>query len=216
MHDIDRTQLESEFSGFEADEFGYEDGSEVFGENGSESPFGEAEEMELAAELLGVTTEAELDQFLGGLIRKAGRAIGGFVRSPVGRAIGGALKSVARTALPIAGRAIGTYFGGPAGGAIGGKLAGAAGRIFGLELEGLSQEDQEFEVARRFVRLAGTAVKNAALAPAGTPPAVAARQAMAAAAQQHAPGLVGGGVSGVGRQSGRWVRRGRAIIVLGA
>jgi hypothetical protein len=217
MHDIDHTQLESEF-GFESEEFGYEDESEVFGESG-ESPFSEAEEMEYAAELLGITTEAELDQFLGSLIRRAGRAVGSFVKSPIGRAIGGALKGVAKTALPIAGKAIGTYFGGPAGGAIGGKLAGTAGKIFGLELEGLSQEDQEFEVARRFVRLAGSAARNAALAPAGTPPHVAAQQALAAAAQQHAPGLVGAGVGAAGgrrKQSGRWIRRGRVIMVLGA
>ena len=108
----------------------------------------------------------------------------------------------------------GNYFGGPAGGAIGGKLASAVGRIFGLELEGMSGEDQEFEVARRFVRLAASAAQKAA----------AARSAVAAAARRHAPGLlspsVGGTLStayGGGRARwGRWVRRGRKIIVLGA
>ena len=40
--------------------------------------------MELAAELLGVASEAELDRFLGDLIKKAGRAVGQFVKSPVG------------------------------------------------------------------------------------------------------------------------------------
>ena len=58
--------------------------------------------------------------------------------SPVGRLVGGVLRRVARTALPIAGRVAGTVFGGPVGGALGGRRASAAGRMFGLELEGLS------------------------------------------------------------------------------
>ena len=37
-----------------------------------------------------------------------------------------------------------------------GKLASGATKLFGLELEGMSPEDQEFEVARRFVRLAAS------------------------------------------------------------
>ncbi|MGZ5573519.1 MAG: hypothetical protein ACXWEO_00685 [Methylobacter sp.] len=38
--------------------------------------------MELTAELLEITDEAELDFFLGNLINKAGRAIGKMVKSP--------------------------------------------------------------------------------------------------------------------------------------
>ena len=60
--------------------------------------------MELAAELLEVSNEQELEQFLGDFIKKAGKAIGGFVKSPIGQAIGGVLKSAANVALPIAGR----------------------------------------------------------------------------------------------------------------
>ena len=37
-----------------------------------------------------------------------------------------------------------------------------AGSALGLELEGLSQEDREFEAAKQFVRFASDAVKNAA------------------------------------------------------
>jgi hypothetical protein len=40
---------------------------EVYGEMGLESPFSEAEEFELAAELLSVSSEAEMDEFLGKL-----------------------------------------------------------------------------------------------------------------------------------------------------
>ena len=86
------------------------------------------------------------------------------------------------------------------------------GRRLGLELEGLSPEDQEFEVARRVVRLAGDAAVKAAAAPPSAPAGKVVNKAIAAAAKKHAPGLAGPG----GRRSGRWIRRGRRIIVLGA
>ena len=50
---------------------------------------GEAEQMELASELLEVTNEAELDRLIGDLVGRAGQAIGRFVRSPEGQAVGG-------------------------------------------------------------------------------------------------------------------------------
>jgi hypothetical protein len=214
------TEFGSELDAQETDqlEYSFEEGGELDGEAASESPFNEVEEMELAAGLLEITDEAELDQFLGNLIKRAGQAAGQFIRSPTGQALGGILKGAARKALPIAGRAIGTYLGGPAGGAVGGRLASTAGRLFGLELEGLSPEDQEYEVARRFVRFAGAAGKRAAVAPPTVPPAKAAKAAAVAAARRHAPGLLRGaagaieGVVGPGR-SGRWTRRGRQIII---
>src|SRR5262245_48554282 len=166
-------------------------------ETSMESPLSEADEMELAAELLEISGEDELDRFLGNLISKAGRAVGGLIQSPVGRALGGILKGAAKQALPVVGTALGTALGGPGCGALGGKLASAAGRIFGLELEGLSGEDQEFEVARRFVRFAGAAAGKAATAPRGSSPLATAKSAAVAAARSHAPGLLRGGVSGV-------------------
>ena len=110
MHDIDRTQMEfNPESGYETEQ----DESESWaGEGGLLS---EADEMQLASELLGVSTEAELDQFLGSLIKKASSAIGSVVRSPIGQAVGGVLKSAAKKALPLAGGALGGYFGGPLG-----------------------------------------------------------------------------------------------------
>ena len=81
MHDIDRTQSEfSQETGFEAEQFVYGESSWA-GEGGVLS---EADEMQLASELLGVSTEAELDQFLGSLIKTASSAIGSGVRSPIG------------------------------------------------------------------------------------------------------------------------------------
>ena len=127
--------------------------------------FGETEQMELASELLEVTSEAELDRFLGDLISRAGRAVGKVVESSEGQAIGSILKGAANQVLPGIGSAVGCYFGGPAGAKVGSNVASAAGRAFGLELEGLSSEDRDFEVARRYVSFAGDAVKNLASGP---------------------------------------------------
>jgi len=184
-------------------------------ESESESEvFNEAEQMELASELLEVSNEAELEQFLGSLIKKAGSAIGKIVKSPVGKAIGGVLKSAAKTALPIAGTALGAWVGGPIGAKIGGGLANVAGKALGLELEGLSQEDREFEAAKQFVKFAGSTVKNAASAPPTADPRKLALQAAMQAAKVHAPGLLSGAAA-TGSKEGRWVRRGNTIVVAG-
>lgn len=216
MHDIDRTQLESEAYGSGGQgEFG----EMALGEVGTlESPFNEAQEIELASELLGITSEQELEQFLGNLVKTVGGAVGRFASSDTGRALGGILRGAARQALPVVGRAVGQWIQPGTGGAIGADIATQAGRLFGLELEGLSSEDREFEIARQFIRFAGAAAKQAALAPPGAPPTDAARAAAAAAAQTYAPGLLPrlqGRGSGLWPRSGRWVRRGRAIILYG-
>ena len=222
--DMEAGDYEGDFEG--ESEWGYEAGEMGFGEG--EGPFSEEDEIEMAAELLSISEQGELDQFLGNLIKKAGRAAGKFIRSPTGQALGGLLKKAAKQALPMVGKAVGSYFGGPAGGAIGSKVATAGGQIFGLEVEGMSAEDQELQVARRFVRLAGDAATKAAQAPASGPPQQAARAALAAAARTHAPGLLRGGGGGAGMasglrqpgarrgRSGRWIRRGNKIILLGA
>lgn len=222
MHDLDRTQLEynPDLENYEFDEYEYGEAEW----NGETDVFSEAETVELAAELLGVSSEAELDMFLGSLIKKAGGAIGQLVKSPVGQQLGGLLKSAAKKSLPLVGSAVGGYFGGPSGAKIGSQAASAAGRLFGLELEGLSLEDQEFEVAKSFVKFASQAAKNAASAPSAANPKAIAQQAAAAAARQLAPGLLPGAVSAVantmnvagGRaSSGRWFRRGNKIILTG-
>ena len=231
MHDIDRVRLETEAEGemfgsgpFEAEYFEFDE-AEVPWQGQSGGVFSETEEMELASDMLGITSEAELDRFLGGLIKRAGQAVGKLVRSPTGQALGGILKGAARQALPTIGSAIGGYFGGSTGAQMGSQAASAAGRLFGLELEGLSDEDQEFEVARRFVRFAGEAIKNAALASDGQDPRMEANAAAVTAAQTHAPGLLQGPSKTQSAaptssrlptsQSGRWVRRGNKIVLYG-
>lgn len=218
MHDLDRTlhALESE-DAFETGELD----SEIFGEaeiSGwtGEGPLSEEEELDLAGELLTLSSEAELDQFLGKVFRKAAK---GFKT---------VFKPLAKTLLPIAGKVAGSFFGGPVGGALGGKLGSLATNIFEVDLESLSPADQEVEVAKRFVRLAAAAAQEVAAAPPSANPVAAARAAVATAAQTHAPGLLrqqgvqGSAVSSAtpgpgGRaRTGRWIRYGRKIILLGA
>ena len=220
MHDIDRTMGRTNMEAFE---FQAEGEGEYEGEYEGEGE-GEGELNELASELLSVTNEQELEQFLGDVFKKVTGAVGNFVKSPVGQQVGGLLKNVAKQALPIAGQALGNYIAPGVGGQIGGQLASAAGSLFGLELEGLSHEDRDFEVAKQFVRLAADAAQAAAHAGPGGNPAAIAQQAVASAAQKFAPGLLepphaGGspatGPVGAGAMQGRWVRKGNKIIVYG-
>jgi hypothetical protein len=213
-HDTDRTQLEF---GSELSEYGevpelaseqYETSgqlgnimNEVFGETSGESfeggyqesqeaPLPEVMEDELASELLEIRSDQELDHFLGDLFNKVAGGIGTVIKSPVGQALGGVLKQVAKKALPLAGGALGTFVGGPLGGMVGSKLASMAGDAFGLEYEGLSAEDRDFETARRYVRFAGEAAKRAAYARPELDPRTVAKAALIEAARLHAPGLL--------------------------
>ena len=195
----------------------------------SESPFTEAEELALASELLNVTDEAELDQFIGKLIKGASRSLKGLLKTPLGAQLGGIIKGAAKSALPLLGAAAGNFLIPGAGGVMGSKLASAAGSMLGLEVEGLSREDQEYEIARQIVRFGGAAVSNADEVQQTAPPEQAAQQAAVAAAQQYAPGLLRSSGNQTGtdrprarrcrhrhRRTGQWVRRGNKILILGA
>ena len=221
MHNIDRTALEMGYEGgYGSNEYGYaqefespymgeyqpeygggyqteygyqgEYGGGYQGEFNRSSPFSEEQEMALAAELLNVSNEMELDQFFGKLFRGASK----FLKSGVGKSLVGMVKPLAKAALPTLGGALGNLVLPGIGGMIGGQLAGSAGSMLGLELEGLSQEDQEFEVARQLVRLGGAAATNAAAASTAVPPQQAAQTAVAAAASQYAPGLLNPAAAG--------------------
>jgi hypothetical protein len=94
-----------------------------------------------------------------------------------------------------------------------------AGKALGLELEGLSLEDREFEGAKQFVKFAGETVKNTVSAPPTADPRTAAQTAAVSAAQQHVPGLLRPAAAAVpatnGRaRAGRWIRQGRNIILV--
>jgi hypothetical protein len=249
MHDLDGTQpmlRQNEY------EFNFESGeAEAYEAEAyeAEGPVDEAETMELASELLEVQSEEELEQFLGALVQKVGSAVSraagavrDFSRTPTGQALVGVLKDAAKTALPTLGTAVGTAFGGPVGAQIGNLAAQGIGSALGLELEGLSNEDQHFEAAQQVVRLATDAAQQAA-ALRTTPgsPQQKAKAAFIEAAKTYAPGLIrpvngngnrqmGMGMLGSGqgpsalqhagrhhgrRTSGRWMRHGDTLVVMG-
>jgi uncharacterized protein (DUF697 family) len=181
------------------------EGEASFSLGAGESPYSEAEETELAMELLSVSSEQELDQFLGKLIKGVGSAVG-----KIAGPLGGALKGLAKKALPFVGGALGSFIPIPGvGTAVGSALGSAVSKALEAELAGLELEEQEFEMARRFVRIAGTAAQQAADS-AGSPDREAAvRSAVLKATRQHLPKLDGA-------NTGRWVRRGNQIVIFGA
>ncbi len=214
MHDIDRALFETE----------QEEGE-------YEGEASDSRELALAGELLEITNEEELDRFLGRLVGGAVKAGRAFLSSDAGRAVGGVLKSAAKQALPQIGRAVGGYIA-PGGGDVGAALGSYAGKALGLELEGLSHEDREYEVSRAFVRFANEVARTTAAAPPSVPAAVAASRAATIAATRHLPGLVpvvqrlrppgvlaGPPSASFGpprrrASSGRWVRRDASSIVV--
>jgi hypothetical protein len=219
MHDIDRTTMEI------SDEADFEF-SESQEESAPEGPFSEEEEAEHAAQLLEINDEEELDQFIGNLLNLAGRAAKarGFslanLKSQL-HPLGGFLKGAIKKALPIAGGAVGNMIAPGFGGQIGSRLASGAGDLLGFEYEALAPEDQEFEVAKRVVRMVGDAVQNAAQVVPTPDPKAAAKSAVIAAAQTHVPGLLQAqpqpAVPGHHHRprSGKWYRRGHKILLVG-
>ncbi|MEO7497682.1 MAG: hypothetical protein ABIT83_11365 [Massilia sp.] len=151
-----------------------------------------AEETELAMELLSVSSEEELDQFLGKMFKSAWRGIKK-VGSAVGKIaapLGGALKGLAKVAMPFVGGALGSFI--PIPGvctALGTALGGALSKAMELEFEGMDGEQQEFEMARRFVRIASSAAQQAAQAAPGRDPHEVVRQALADAMRSHLPAM---------------------------
>ena len=192
---------------------------------GAELVQASSREAELATQLLEVQSEAELDRFLGSLLSRAGSAARKFADSSTGQALGGILKKAAGEALPVIGRGVGGAID-PKYAGLGERVGRSAGALFGLELEGLSNEDREFEAAKAFVRFADNAVRHAASAPPGAPARAVATAAATTAARRHAPGLLpvlaGSGSPGSGspgspspRRAGRWERRGGHVVIFG-
>ncbi|HEU5473659.1 MAG TPA: hypothetical protein VFV67_23680 [Actinophytocola sp.] len=183
--------LELEDEGEFEDEYEQEDflGGLVSSVLGGEltGPLSEQEELELASELLEVSTEQELEQFIGKLVGRAVKGVRNFARSKAGKALGGVLKGVAKKALPVVGGALGSMVAPGIGTAIGSKLGSLASGLFEFEQE-INQQELEFEMARRFVRIGATAARRAsAQTSRGVPPMTAARRAVLSATKAHAP-----------------------------
>lgn len=158
-------------------------------EFGAVSPLSEAQEMELAMELLNVASEEELDQFFGKLVKGIGKGFKKFGKAvgKVVKPLGGALKSIAKTALPMVGGALGSFIPIPGvGTALGSALGGAVAKALEMEFEGMQPEQQEFEIARRVVRIASTATQQLATAGPGQNPDAAVRRALSEAVRSHA------------------------------
>jgi len=176
MHDINSTRLEtSEESNTygEYQELGeYQESQASF-----EMPMTEAEEEAFTAELLGVGSEAEMEQFLGGLFRKIKSGLGGAAKflSQNAGPLAGALRGLAGKALPLLGGALGTAIPIPgAGTALGAAVGQAASKFLQSETETLEAGEQEYEMAKRFVRLASQAIRQASrIPPRGNPYAAA-------------------------------------------
>lgn len=220
MHNLDRVLTQQEmYNEASFPDTEYESGfnTEYLGETSDEYS-GEFNEAELAAELLSVNSEAELDQFFGKLFKTVARGVGSIARSPVGKIIGSALKQAAKSALPTLGAALGSAIPIPGvGTALGGMAGKALANALEMETTGMSMEDREYEMAQGVVKLAANAARQAANAPAGTNPAAIASQAIRAAINTLGPaGSAAGNYRGPQRrQSGRWIRRGNSVLVIG-
>ena len=139
----------------------------------------------------------------------------------------------------VFGGPVGATIGGRIGDAIGGaetesEVLARGAEAFGLELGELGEDDMRFEIAQRFVRFSEDAIQRAMELSeevgATAAPMQTARNAFRDAAATHAPGLVASPramqpparLSPVAPapareppRSGRWVRQGSRIILLG-
>ena len=221
MHDLDRQQLE------------------LARANSGASVLSEAQELELAAELLGVSSEEELGKWLGDVARRAAPVVTAAQRA-AGKAYVGNSAVVdkvgrfVKTVGPPLSAAAGLASGLPPDVALhrANQLPGTVDTVASwlqnrmqqwstLELEGLSAEDRELEYARRYTRFAHRALRNAWLAPRRMPVGRAAHIAVGHAARHDLPGLVphitqifhigANELSTTG--AGRWRRSRNAIVI---
>ncbi len=94
MHDIDRTPVgygyETENSSYPEHEYGLNES-----------------EQEATSALMEINSEEEFEAFLGDLLSKAAQAVGGFLTSQTGQSLGSLLKGAARQILPVVSQALG-------------------------------------------------------------------------------------------------------------
>lgn len=165
-------------------------------------PLQQEDELALAARLLELQAPAQFDAFLA---RQLGATVAG--RQVRGTPLEGPLRQllgkVVAPLLPLHG-------GSPQ------ALKRRAAGIFGMELEGLSPEDKEFELARQVVHLIDAV--NAELAQDGgidaRAPGARVETALLQVARSVAPGLLRQTAQTPGRDAGRWRREGGHIVVL--
>jgi hypothetical protein len=219
MHDIDHSKIHDE-NGYESWESGPFEFESFEGESpcasGPGNPECEMLEMELATEFLEIGNEDELDEFAGNAVDR----LAGCLPEGAGRFLVHAVKESSKKILP----SVGGY--GDFHGAVfrAGAKPADAGRLLGLELEGLSGEDQEFEVARQFIRFVRDMIRHFSVAGKSGNHRADVRNSVQNSARINAPGLLRHVHEQVPLQrdpssfpgrSGRWFRRGRKIIIYG-
>ena len=178
--------------------------------------------MALSAGLLEVADQAELKVFLTDLVASVAATGRSRIAAPLRQALVDALYRVARPIVPIHSAGdnelrFGSN-GSNTGSAAGVDLNPRAAHLFGMELEGLSPEDKEYEVAQQFVRFAADTIRHAGAAGGARAPHAVAGAALQQAARRYAPGLLqpasaAPALSQTRTQSGRWRREGRRIVV---
>ena len=112
------------------------------------------------------------------------------------------------------GRAVGDWIN-PGYGDAGAAAGTLAGKVFGLELEGLSHEDREFESVRAFIRFAQELLRQLEGASPGADPRATVRSAVVRAARRRAPGLLRRDLpkAANGSASGTWRRQNGHIVL---
>ncbi len=267
MHDIDRTLREQEFGNelefsqeFEnefsqeftpetSDEFGQEFLQELIQENNpeigyeDEGELNENMEMELTNELLTVSNEQEMEQFIGGLMKRVSGAASNFAQSAPGKKVGNFLVNFGQRTLPnlaakagsLAGGALsnqyarktgdfsntallkttGSHYGHQLGTKAGNWIASRAKKVFNLEFEGLNAEDREYEIARSYVRFASEVARRAGAALRNNP-SISLPDLSRQVLPQAAQQYAPGLMAGSmagRRRKGTWIRRGKTIII---
>ncbi|MCB0839327.1 MAG: hypothetical protein KDD99_21800 [Bacteroidetes bacterium] len=178
------------------------------------------DEFELAAELMEVADDEELEEFLGKIIGSVRKIFGKgkkIVKSPMVRKQWRAHQARKKKLLPIFQKIFGSYFGGGGGGGMGSKF-------FEIGLEGLSPEERRFEVAKNSAKFMKATLRHLPKNP-GIPAKTAVRKALKRAARRHMPQLLKSARRrqrrrirrmGIQGNSGRWIRTKRGIVLLGA
>jgi hypothetical protein len=178
---------------------------------GPSNPFDEAVEMHLASELLEAVERGSVRPFFGSLSKAAGVDSSSLLGSPWGRALAQVVLWLIRKTLPNR-ASVSSRRSGPRT-----NRGVRAGWLLGLELEGLSPEDRDFEIARQIVRFAGVAIRTGLRSPESRSPEARAVAASMPAARRFAPGLLPRLRAYARRapRSGRWRRRGRSVVLYG-
>jgi hypothetical protein len=236
MHDLDRQQLEHDLDRqlLEAQQLERPRPNGSLGGLGvsllPELELTETEELALAAEFLEIASEEELEEFLGNVLdlitdkaKSAGKAVRAGRKTATGEAVASGIKATIPlfTVKALSSHPVTQPF------AVGGGIATRA-ILDGLdsllkgkqELEGLSGEDREFELARQFIRFIWQAIARALAAPDRVPPPAAAAAALTQAARAQVPAIApqvaqifkSATPPGV-TATGRWYRRGSDIVI---